>query len=271
MHATNKKFRSDVAISLTGCRASRDGTWWSGWKREYWPAKLLRRGLKFYGYDKQTRSLIGLFAITKGGSFTYRTLNEFRKKLKEVAGDVGDPRQAKHWKKLPLPKHGQFCTGYAIRWQHKSKAPIPFQGRFPQLGWAHLPSKSISPRNDTDQSYVEGDRKYRRHLKIERSAKLRAQARDYWRTKLKGFRCLACGFSFENRYGEWGSDFVEMHHLVALASIQKAQETNVKKLVPLCANCHRMVHRHPKAPLSMATLRRILAANSRKVRRRGSP
>ena len=262
MSREDMKLLSDVAMSLTGCRDLSHSTWWSGWKREHWPTKVLRRGLRFYGYDKETRSLFGLIEITRGSTFTYRTLNEFGRKVKQVAAYVPN-RQAPHWEKLPLPSRGQFCTGYAIRWRRIRKVNIPWHGRFPQLGWAHVPSTWTSPSIDTDQSYIEGDRKYRKHLSIERSGKLRAEARDFWRTKLKGLYCLACGFSFERRYGAWGAEFVEMHHVVPLASIPKAQENNVRRLVPLCANCHRMVHLRPKDPLSMSALARMLAANSR--------
>jgi predicted HNH restriction endonuclease len=263
MNAAKKKFLSDVAMSLKGCLNCEEGIWWSGWKREHWPAKLLRKGLRFYGFDRRT--LFGLIEVTSGGSFTYRTLNEYSRKVKQVAGyspDENDP----HWKKLPSPKKGQFCTGYAIQWRRIKKANIawPWPVRFPQLGWAHLPSHWRSPTIDADQSYIEGDKKYRRHLQIERNAKLRAQARDYWRTKLNGLHCLACSFSFEKRYGNWGANFIEMHHVVPLASLVKAREINVKKLVPLCANCHRMVHLRPKEPLSMADLGSMLATRSRK-------
>lgn len=253
---------SDVAMSLTGCRDLTQSTWWSGWKREHWPAPLLRKGFRFYGYDKETGSLFGLVEVTKGSAFTYRTLNEFARKVRQVASYAPN-RQASHWKKLPLPRKGKFCIGYALRWRRVTKVNIPWQGRFPRLGWAHIPAGRPSPSVNADQSYVEGDRKYRKHLKIERSSKLRADARDYWRSRLKKLHCLACGFSFEKRYGKWGSEFVEMHHVVPLALIRKAHENNVRNLVPLCANCHRMVHLQPKAPLSMGVLARMLAANNR--------
>jgi hypothetical protein len=262
MSTKSRELLADVAMSMKGCRDLERGTWWSGWKKQHWPATFLRRGFRFYGYDKETRSLFGLIEITKGSSFTYRTLTEFGRKAKQVA-DHTPNRDDPHWNKLPLPARGQFCTGYAIRWRRIGKVDIPWRGRFPQLGWARLPSDQTSPSIDADQSFVEGDRKYREHLKIERSSRLRAQARDFWRDKLSGLRCLACGFSFEKRYGAWGAEFVEMHHIVPLASIRKAQEKNVKALVPLCANCHRMVHLRPKDLLPMKALKRMLAANSR--------
>ncbi|MGE0558543.1 MAG: HNH endonuclease [Burkholderiales bacterium] len=255
-----KKFAADAAMSLSDESDSK--SWWAGWKRHYWPADLLRRGFRFYTYDKQSRKIFALVEVVRGSSFTYRTLDEFARKVRQLIGRTPN-RDNAYWRGLPRPTNKRSCTGYAIDWKTVQRVDIPWRGRFPQLGWARISSGLPSPSVNADQSYVEGDRKYRKHLKIERSSKLRADARDYWRSRLKGLRCLACGFSFERRYGKWGSEFVEMHHLVPLAMIRKIHESNVKKLVPLCANCHRMVHLQPKSPLTMNKLTRMLAANSR--------
>jgi hypothetical protein len=263
MSEQKTKLVADVAMSLKGCTDVPRGTWWSGWKNQHWPADLLRRGFQFYGYDKYTKTLFGLIEITQGGTFTYRTRQEFKRKVKRVAGHSLDPSDP-HFENLPLPAKGRFCVGYAIRWKRVAPVHIPWPRRFPQLGWERL-SKDLgkTPTIDEKTIYREGGRTYRRHLAIERSGKLRLQARDYWREKLDGLRCLACRFSFERRYGALGADFVEMHHLVPLGSSRRRQDNDVRKLVPLCANCHRIVHIRPKEALSMATLKRLLAANSR--------
>ncbi|PGQ44865.1 HNH endonuclease, partial [Bacillus thuringiensis] len=75
--------------------------------------------------------------------------------------------------------------------------------------------------------------------KYERNIKNRKKA-----IEIHGLNCYACGFNFEEIYGERGKDFIEIHHIKPLSTLEEAividPETD---LVPLCANCHRMVHR----------------------------
>jgi 5-methylcytosine-specific restriction protein A len=69
-----------------------------------------------------------------------------------------------------------------------------------------------------------------------------------------GFKCAACGFSFESTYGELGASYIEVHHLRQLADVGEEHEIDpVKDLRPVCANCHRMLHRQ-RPPLSIEQL-----------------
>lgn len=251
------KLAADIAMSLPGCRGYDAGTWWSGWRRHYWPADILRRGLRLYGYDKQTKSLFALLEISRGGSFTYRTLAEFRRKVQQVAG-YSLERDHSYLRQLPLPKSEAPCIGYALKWKVVQDVEIPWRGRFPQLGWKRLAPGPLFAEVDPLQSFVEGDRAVRRHLAIERNARLRALARDYWRAQLGRLKCIACGFDFEKRYGSVGAGFIEMHHDKQLGVRTGRRRTKVRDLKPLCSNCHRMVHRDVKRSLSLAALKRVL-------------
>ena len=72
--------------------------------------------------------------------------------------------------------------------------------------------------------------------------------------QLKGTRCAACGFDFAEFYGETGRGYVEIHHTTPVSEIGPDYRINVMTdLVPLCANCHAMVHRH-NPPFSIAEL-----------------
>ncbi len=57
--------------------------------------------------------------------------------------------------------------------------------------------------------------------------------------------CEVCGFDFVTRYGELGNGFAECHHKQPLAEGERM--TRMADLAIVCANCHRMLHRH--APL----------------------
>ena len=74
-----------------------------------------------------------------------------------------------------------------------------------------------------------------------------------------GFSCAVCGFSFKERYGEIGSDYIEVHHLTPISEKGGSYLVNpIQDLRPVCANCHRMLHRRTPA-LSIEELRLCLA------------
>jgi 5-methylcytosine-specific restriction protein A len=83
-------------------------------------------------------------------------------------------------------------------------------------------------------------RTLREHKRIERNTVLVARAKRF-----HGYKCKACGFNFEEKYGSIGQEFIEAHHLTPL----KLLKGKVLTLDPrtdftvLCSNCHRMIHR----------------------------
>src|SRR5699024_3020730 len=86
---------------------------------------------------------------------------------------------------------------------------------------------------------VEGRSKYYYGKRYERNPENRRLA-----IKKHGVNCYACGFNFEEVYGERGKDFIEIHHIKPLSTLEKEVEIDPgTDLIPLCANCHRMVHR----------------------------
>ncbi|MBO4815020.1 MAG: HNH endonuclease [Muribaculaceae bacterium] len=75
--------------------------------------------------------------------------------------------------------------------------------------------------------------------KYERNAK----ARQECIAKL-GCKCAVCGCDFAKRYGKLGEGFIHVHHIVPIGNIGKEYVLNpVKDLVPVCPNCHYMLHR----------------------------
>lgn len=76
--------------------------------------------------------------------------------------------------------------------------------------------------------------------KYERNTRLRKEA-----IKIHGTKCKICGMDFGKKYGEWGKGFIEIHHITPLALIGKKHTVDPKRdLIPVCPNCHRMLHRH---------------------------
>ena len=59
-----------------------------------------------------------------------------------------------------------------------------------------------------------------------------------------GTTCQACGMDFEAVYGAIGKGYVEVHHLSPISQTDGEHAVDpTKDLVPLCANCHAMIHR----------------------------
>jgi 5-methylcytosine-specific restriction protein A len=70
--------------------------------------------------------------------------------------------------------------------------------------------------------------------------------------------CLACGFDFRSFYGELGEGYIEVHHLTPVSQMNESYFVNpIKDLVPVCANCHAMLHR-TDPPMTIAALSDLL-------------
>lgn len=75
-----------------------------------------------------------------------------------------------------------------------------------------------------------------------------------------GITCKACGFNFFDVYGEHGKDFIEIHHIKPLHQLQgNGVHIDPKTdMIPLCANCHKMVHRRKDVTLSLDELKAMI-------------
>ncbi len=59
-----------------------------------------------------------------------------------------------------------------------------------------------------------------------------------------GYYCHICGINFEEIYGEIGKNFIHVHHKIPLNEIKEEYVVDpIKDLLPVCPNCHAMLHR----------------------------
>lgn len=73
-----------------------------------------------------------------------------------------------------------------------------------------------------------------------------------------GAICNACGFDFGSRYGPAGDGYIEVHHTVPVSQMTSGYVIRpTVDLVPLCANCHAVVHRRDP-PLTVSALVELL-------------
>lgn len=78
-----------------------------------------------------------------------------------------------------------------------------------------------------------------------------------------GCTCYICNMNFEEEYGEIGAGFIHVHHLTPLSAIKDSYVVNpIKDLIPVCPNCHAMIHRIDNFDkLSANELKNILNRN----------
>ncbi len=81
-----------------------------------------------------------------------------------------------------------------------------------------------------------------------------------------GTACQVCGFDFGAAYGEIGTGFIHVHHTRPLSDVREGYAVDpLKDLVPVCPNCHAMLH-HISPPLPVTELRNRLKDSSAKRR-----
>ena len=115
----------------------------------------------------------------------------------------------------------------------------------------------MMPEGDDDGTLVEG-RIYQVHVtRHERNRQVRQLCLQHY-----GYVCQVCGIDLEKVYGEPGKQFIEVHHLNPIADTDGEYVLDpVNRLVPLCSNCHSMIHRKPGGqPYTLQELRNLYKA-----------
>lgn len=110
------------------------------------------------------------------------------------------------------------------------------------------PGVHVSPSRQTifidDDIVNEGAVAEVHTTKYERSQRARQLCIDAYGGK---YHCEVCGFDFEKEYGPRGKDkYIEVHHIIEHTERSKKQGVHAvnyrTEMIPLCANCHRMIH-----------------------------
>ena len=98
----------------------------------------------------------------------------------------------------------------------------------------------------------------------ERCPKARAEC-----IAIHGSRCYVCKMSFEFTYGSFAKDFIHVHHIKPLYTIGEEYEVDAKEdLIPVCPNCHAMLHKtENEIPMTVEKLRLLYSASLNDPRR----
>lgn len=116
------------------------------------------------------------------------------------------------------------------------------------------PATGVSEKISSYGPLVEGKERSRIQTYYERNPKLRIKA-----IEIHGTTCVVCGFDFGKTYGQFGEGYIEIHHMTPHASIKGEREIDPKTdLIPVCSNCHRMIHRPRDTWLTINELKKLI-------------
>jgi 5-methylcytosine-specific restriction protein A len=143
--------------------------------------------------------------------------------------------------------------GVSLRDFTPQKSGMPYKGNNASLEelWSRLIGKSatIYPDEiiDSDRQFIEGAVQQVFVNRYERDPEARRKCIEIF-----GSSCKACGLNMALVYGpDIARDYIHVHHVVPLHSIKEDYIVDPgKDLVPLCPNCHAMVHQsNPPLPV----------------------
>ena len=75
-----------------------------------------------------------------------------------------------------------------------------------------------------------------------------------------GYNCAVCEINFGNYYGEVAEKYIHVHHLTPIHTVEDKYEIDqVKHLIPVCPNCHAVIHMRKSEPYSVKELKEKIA------------
>ena len=172
------------------------------------------------------------------------------------------------------PKDGQYLLNSGNRMPHKKRqmSPSDFRGHLtymvrnerlhvlPQKDWSRhnaiLPSDPVLLRNMEGEEIFEGYSEG----KVE-TALVNRYERDPRNRKVAiakhGTRCFGCRHEMRELYGDIATGFIHIHHVRPLSRTDGPTKPEIDDLVPLCPNCHAVVHLQ-SPPLSIHQLQKLV-------------
>ena len=108
--------------------------------------------------------------------------------------------------------------------------------------------------DEVGPEFREGGRRTITVNAYERDPEARAACLRHYRSKT----CQICGFDFARVYGAIGQDFIHVHHLRPVAALCQNGGALIRPerdLLPVCPNCHAMLHTKKPEPLTPEELK----------------
>lgn len=110
-----------------------------------------------------------------------------------------------------------------------------------------------------ERTFPEGGKRVITINAFERSGPARRACIEHF-----GSKCDACHFDFGKTFGQLGEGFIHVHHRNPVSAQDEEYHLDpIRDLIPLCPNCHAMVHR-TNPPMAIEELKAIIAAGEQK-------
>lgn len=154
------------------------------------------------------------------------------------------------------PRYTDVLKWYRLwlKSRHTGGEPYQVPGEAEQPTSAH----EDKPHHTEQTIYLEGEAAQSLPKEVcLRNQKLREACIAYYKAKHHGHLiCECCGFDFAAHYAlDNDDDYIEIHHRTPFSQTEGAHEVDAETdLVPLCANCHRMIHHLAKGQGSCITV-----------------
>lgn len=104
-----------------------------------------------------------------------------------------------------------------------------------------------------EKRYIEGRLVKVRVNRYERNPKARHDCLAHY-----GYRCVVCGLSLQELYGEVAKDIIHVHHLKPISEMETQYQVNpIEDLRPVCPNCHAVIHSQ-NPPYSIEAVQKML-------------
>ena len=133
------------------------------------------------------------------------------------------------------------------------------------FGKAHLNRNTPKEIENFDENLMiyEGMEDVTNSKKYKRSKLLRDRAIKHFSDENGRIKCKICDFDFEEVYGEQGKAYIEIHHQKPVFQfdgddIKKTISEALENLLPVCANCHRMIHRSRENNLTYEEMKKLI-------------
>ena len=208
--------------------------------------------------------------IVEGDRFYLLRLGVEPKGIIGVGSIVSSCYHLRHWDEEKA-KQGKVALRNDLSFDCLSDDPIfslaELNQKYPEVRWTPqsggvLLNEEISlkllekcdielvSKSSDDIKYIEGEKQIISIATYDRSAQARQECIKAW-----GYQCAVCGFDFGAVYGEYGKGYIEVHHLKPISEKDGEYEVSpIEDLRPVCANCHRMLHKS-KQTLSIEELK----------------
>lgn len=106
-----------------------------------------------------------------------------------------------------------------------------------------------------NQKYPEGSKHQITVNAYERNSVARKEC-----IRIHGYVCGICGFEFGDFYGEEFAKIIHVHHIKPLNEIDDRYEVDPEKdLIPVCPNCHAVIHSRKAEVYSIEEMKEIIA------------